>query len=90
MCDLCMHSPCVSNCPNSPEPPVVYTCDNCGGNICDGDRYIMLDNIADVKTLIICEECISDCKHYAEYDAEAHEPDPCDLAKERWYREHDN
>ena len=56
----------------------VYTCDRCGGGIYDGDVFFQI-NMTDIKTLIICEECISECKNYAEY--EPYEPDGCDLYK---------
>lgn len=80
MCEDCGHNPCVSCCPNF-EPQAVYTCDNCGGTICDGEVYFKIDNVADVKTLLICEECMRDSKCYAEY--EEYEPDPCDIWKAR-------
>jgi len=83
MCDLCLHYPCVTACPNYEEDPVCY-CSECGEGIFRGDIYY------EIADMMLCEDCINDCKHYAEYDAEEHEPDPCDLAKERWYREHDN
>ena len=78
MCDLCGHGICDSRCPNY-NPPTVYTCDRCGGAIYDGDRYYMIDDI-DVKTLILCDECISDCKRYAEF--EPYEKDEMDVWKE--------
>ena len=81
MCDLCRHYPCASNCPNAPEPVAMYTCDNCGEGIFDGEHYYKIDNVADVKTLLICDECMRDSKCYAEY--EEYEPDPMDIWKAR-------
>lgn len=78
MCDLCFHSPCVSNCPNF-EPQAVCYCDICGESIFNGDVFY---EIADMK---ICEECVDNSKSYAEY--EEYEPDGCDLYKARIERE---
>ena len=80
MCDLCGHFPCISRCPNY-EPEAVYTCDRCGVGIYDGETFYQINDISDVKTLIICEDCISDTKQYAEH--EEYEPDGCDLYKEK-------
>ena len=80
MCMECGHNPCVSRCPNF-EPQAVYTCDNCGGAIYDGEVYYKIDDVADVKTLLICEECMRESKCYAEY--EDYEPDPMDIWKAR-------
>lgn len=85
MCDLCRHNPCISNCPNAPEPIAMYKCDNCGGDIYDGEHYYKIDNVADVKTLLICEDCMRDAKCYAEY--EPYERDEMDIWKEREERE---
>lgn len=30
MCDICMHSPCLSGCPNAPDPTPVTHCCSCG------------------------------------------------------------
>lgn len=67
------------------EPPVCFNCDRCGNAIYDGDTFFQINDISDVKTLIICEECISETKQYAEY--EPYEPDGCDLYKARVERE---
>lgn len=29
MCEECRHYPCISSCPNAPEPEPVYTCAHC-------------------------------------------------------------
>lgn len=39
MCDICHRTPCLSRCPNAPEPMPVATCDYCGGDILEGDEY---------------------------------------------------
>lgn len=33
MCAMCGSSPCVSRCPNAPEPKPVYECSRCGYGI---------------------------------------------------------
>lgn len=80
MCSDCGHFPCVSRCPNYEEKPLFY-CDRCGEGIFDGDKFYQIDGIIDVKTLLICEDCMSDFGKYAEH--EDCEPDGCDLAKAR-------
>ena len=40
MCDICQHSPCLSRCPNAPEPEKVYQCEHCGEDIIEGEEYI--------------------------------------------------
>lgn len=54
MCAMCGSSPCVSRCPNAPEPKPVYECSRCGYGIMDGDKYF------DSPEGYICEECIED------------------------------
>ncbi len=47
MCEICHHAPCLSGCPNAPDPPTVYICKCCGEPIVvdetyyefEGDRY---------------------------------------------------
>lgn len=54
MCAMCGSYPCVSRCPNAPEPVPVYECSKCGCGIMDGDRYY------NSPEGYICEECIED------------------------------
>lgn len=52
MCEICRMTSCPQGCPNSPEPPVVTECENCGENIYDGDEYyVILDTD-------LCESCV--------------------------------
>ena len=54
MCEICMHSPCLSGCPNAPDPtPVAYCC-SCGEPIISGDEYGIIDGEA------WCEDCLED------------------------------
>lgn len=62
MCDLCRHYPCDSRCPNAPNPPTVFLCSGCGGEIWEGDDYW------DVMGEQFCEECIREAKREAVYD----------------------
>ena len=43
MCSICGHVPCLSRCPNAPDPPAIYTCKVCGESIVSGDYYYKLD-----------------------------------------------
>lgn len=43
MCDICMHSPCLSGCPNAPDPTPVTYCRSCGEPIVPGDEYADID-----------------------------------------------
>lgn len=54
MCVICGSYPCVSRCPNAPEPVPVYECGKCGYGIMDGDKYY------DSSDGYICEGCIED------------------------------
>lgn len=69
MCEDCRHYPCITECPNYEENPV-FTCDCCGNEIFDGEKYYLLDDIPDVKTLILCKECIDGFGRYAESEKE--------------------
>lgn len=62
MCDICLHSPCLPQCPNAPPPPVVFTCYNCGEPIYEGDNYY------DIEGEAWCEECIDDALKTAELE----------------------
>lgn len=54
MCDICMHSPCLSGCPNAPDPTPVTFCRSCGEPIVPGDEYAVIDGEA------WCEGCLDD------------------------------
>lgn len=54
MCDICMHSPCLSGCPNAPDPTPVTHCCSCGEPIIPGDEYGIIDGEA------WCEDCLED------------------------------
>ena len=43
MCSICGHVPCLSRCPNAPDPPAIYTCKVCGEPIRAGYDYYELD-----------------------------------------------
>lgn len=43
-----------------PEPVVVYYCDWCGEDICEGDNAYKIDEAT------ICERCIEDCRFIVE------------------------
>lgn len=43
MCSVCMHSPCLSGCPNDVGDPV-YECEWCGGDIVEGEEYYEFDD----------------------------------------------
>jgi hypothetical protein len=62
MCDICLKSPCDPRCPNAPDPPAVFVCSGCGGDIYDGQAFwsIMGEQF--------CEGCIDDARGVAEYD----------------------
>lgn len=54
MCDICMCSPCLSGCPNAPDPTPVAHCCSCGEPIIPGDEYGIIDGEA------WCEDCLED------------------------------
>lgn len=62
MCEICLHSPCLSRCPNAPEPLAVYICSGCGKSITDGEDYV------DLMGEQWCLNCIHDNTKVAEYD----------------------
>lgn len=49
MCMVCRQYPCVTGCPNAPEPEPVLICRECGAGLYAGDRHF--DGI--------CEGCLS-------------------------------
>lgn len=65
MCDICHRTPCHPRCPNSPPPPVVYFCCQCGNGIYEGEEFYAINDER------WCEECVNDCRTTAEMD----EPD---------------
>jgi ribosomal protein L24E len=44
MCEVCQSTPCRSGCPNSPEPPRVYECDDCQEDIVAGQDFVVFDH----------------------------------------------
>lgn len=62
MCSECHMTICPAGCPNAEDPPVVYYCDGCGGEIYEGDTYC---EIADGK---YCENCVDDSRKTAYVD----------------------
>ena len=64
MCEICHSAPCLSRCPNAPEPKTVFECSGCGGMILEGDYYWEIMNEQ------WCEACISNARREAEYDAD--------------------
>lgn len=69
MCDICLSSPCLPRCPNAPEPRAVYTCEECGEAIREGDEYLRecIENMSALELLDILEISFR--------TAEAEEPD---------------
>lgn len=43
MCESCFYNPCVSGCPNAPEPPAFYKCSYCKEDITEGEEYYEYD-----------------------------------------------
>lgn len=43
MCEECRHYPCISSCPNAPEPEPVYICDECDEGIYPGETVYEID-----------------------------------------------
>ena len=54
MCAICRSVPCLSGCPNAPEPKSVLYCHRCGYGIYADDEYAL---IADMP---YCETCLDD------------------------------
>lgn len=55
MCEVCRSSPCLSGCPNAPDPEAIHTCKHCGEDIVVGDEYYEYDGE------YYHEECFEDC-----------------------------
>ena len=64
MCQECRQTPCHPQCPNAPEPAVVWTCDNCGYEIREGETMWKFD------LGIVCKECVERYKTFADLDDE--------------------
>lgn len=54
MCEICHYTPCLSGCPNAPDPPAAFECHSCGEGICPGDEYARIGGAE------YCERCIDD------------------------------
>lgn len=59
MCEICHMSPCLSQCPNAPDPPAVFICSGCGRDIRAGDDYW------DIMGEQWCASCIDDARKEA-------------------------
>lgn len=80
MCELCRHNPCLSACPNAPEPEPVYICDECEEGIYPGETAY------EIGGKYYCETCIDNARFIAEAP-EPYEPDPMDIWKAHVERE---
>ena len=76
MCEECRHYPCISSCPNAPEPEPVYTCAHCDDAIYAGEYVYEIDG------KFYCETCIDNAGFTAEAP-EPYEPDP-DRLYDEW------
>ena len=74
MCEECRHYPCLSACPNAPEPEPVYICDNCEEGIYPGET------VYEIGGHKYCETCIDNAGFIAE-EPEEYEPDAMDIYK---------
>lgn len=54
MCSECLHTPCLTGCPNAPEPEPIYICTECGDGIMEGDMYLRIGG------KILCESCVDE------------------------------
>ena len=75
MCEECRHTPCLSSCPNAPEPEPVYTCAHCDDAIYAGEYVYEIDG------KYYCETCIDNAGFTAE---EPEEYDDSDFRYECW------
>ena len=62
MCEICGHAPCLSLCPNAPDPVPVFVCSGCGGDIYEGD------DVYHILGEQFCERCINEARQEAVYD----------------------
>ena len=67
MCAICRRSPCDPRCPNAPDPPTVYTCEECGEGILVGDEFA---EIGDRQYHIDCLESLSTRELLKMFDVE--------------------
>lgn len=54
MCMICHRSPCLTGCPNAPEPEAAFYCHSCGGPILPEEEYARIGGVE------YCESCIDD------------------------------
>ena len=52
MCEICHYTPCLSGCPNAPDPPPAFRCHGCEEAIYPEDEYARIDGVE------YCEDCI--------------------------------
>lgn len=57
MCEICHYTPCLSGCPNAPDPPAAFRCLDCGEDIYPGDEYARIGGEE------YCEGCIDSCPY---------------------------
>lgn len=74
MCEECRHHPCISSCPNAPEPEPVYICDECDEGIYPGET------VYEIGGKYYCETCIDNAGYIAEAPEEP-EIDAMDVYK---------
>ena len=82
MCDLCMHSPHLTGCPNAPGPIPVFECRCCGKGIFNGDKY------HESYQGPLCEECLEDMTalELLEYEGESIRTVESDEETDYWKR----
>ena len=52
MCEICHYTPCLSGCPNAPDPPAAFRCHGCGEAIYPEEEYARVDCVE------YCKDCI--------------------------------
>lgn len=62
MCEHCWRNPCHPRCPHAPDPPRVFVCSGCNGDIVEGDDYW------EILGEQFCEKCIREARREAVYD----------------------
>lgn len=50
MCEICRNNPCLSSCPNAPDPKPVARCIYCESPLYVGDKHFRG----------VCEDCLND------------------------------